>query len=171
MEVQEKEVEQRMQAFLRACQEAGARLTPQRTEIFREIAQSAEHPDAESIYKGVHRRLSAISLDTVYRTLWWLADLGLVATLGPTQDRTRFDANLARHHHFVCVRCGLTRDFCSDALDNLELPEAVAALGCMERTQVEVKGVCHACAAKGKALVSPGGGGGVRAKVRADPGR
>lgn len=148
---QVKEVERRMQAFTRACQEAGARLTPQRMEIFREIAQSEEHPDAEAVYKGVHRRLSAISLDTVYRTLWWLTELGLVTALGPTLDRTRFDANLARHHHFVCVRCGLTRDFSSEALDNLDLPAEVAAIGSTERTQVEVKGVCHACAAQGTA--------------------
>jgi Fur family peroxide stress response transcriptional regulator len=148
MELQKKDVEGRMRAFQRVCREAGARLTPQRAEIFREIAQSQEHPDAESIYQGVRGRLAAISLDTVYRTLWWLADLGLVTTLGPTRDRTRFDANLARHHHFVCVRCGLTRDFCSDVLDNLALPAAVAAIGAIERTQVEVKGVCHACAAK-----------------------
>lgn len=147
MELQEKETRRRMEAFTRACRETGARLTPQRLEIFREVAGSVEHPDAETIYRGVHGRLAAISLDTVYRTLWWLVDLGLVIALGPNQDRTRFDANLARHHHFVCVRCGLTRDFSSPALDALVLPDAVAAIGCVEQTQVEVKGVCHACAA------------------------
>ena len=151
MKLQEKEVARRMAAFEKACKDAGARLTPQRLEIFREVARSIEHPDAEAIYRGVHERLSAISLDTVYRTLWWLADLGLVTALEPVQDRTRFDANLSRHHHFVCVRCGLTRDFASDALDSLELPAAVLAIGTAERTQVEVKGICRACAAKDKA--------------------
>ncbi len=146
MELQEKEIQRRVAAFTRACRESGARLTPQRLEIFREVAGSVEHPDAEAICRGVHGRLAAISLDTVYRTLWWLVDLGLVVALGPNQDRTRFDANLARHHHFVCVRCGLTRDFTSQALDDLALPEALAAIGCVAQTQVEVKGVCHACA-------------------------
>lgn len=150
MEFQGKDAGQRVEDFIRACREAGVRLTPQRIEIFREIAQSREHPDAEAIFRGVRRRLPSISLDTVYRTLWWLAESGLVATLGPTRDRTRFDANLARHHHFVCIRCGLTRDFTSEALDNLALPAAVAAIGAIEHTQVEVKGVCHACAAKEK---------------------
>lgn len=144
------EIQRRMQAFHAACKDAGARLTPQRMEIFREIAESEEHPDAESIFKGVRKRLPTISLDTVYRTLWWLGDLGLVATLGPAKDRARFDANLTRHHHFVCVRCGLTRDFYSRDLDRLALPESVAAFGSIEKTQVEVKGVCHACAATGK---------------------
>jgi Fur family peroxide stress response transcriptional regulator len=148
MAVDEKEIERRVQAFIRACKAAGSKVTAQRIEIFREIAGSEEHPDAEVVFKGVRTRLPAVSLDTVYRTLWWLAGMGLVKTLGPVQDRTRFDANLSRHHHFVCIRCGLTRDFPSEALDRLQLPDTVAALGSIERTQVEVKGVCHACTAK-----------------------
>ena len=124
-------------------------MTPQRLEIFREIAQSEEHPDAELIFQNVRKRLPTISLDTVYRTLWLLVEMGLVTTLGPTREGTRFDANLQPHHHFVCARCGLTRDFYSEALDSLELPESVATIGSIERTQVEVKGLCHACAAQG----------------------
>jgi Fe2+ or Zn2+ uptake regulation protein len=30
-----------------------------------------------------------------------LKDLGLINTLGSRQERTRFDANLNRHHHFI----------------------------------------------------------------------
>jgi Fur family peroxide stress response transcriptional regulator len=80
--------------------------------------------------------------------MWWLNELGLVKTIGPNKDRTRFDANLSRHHHFVCTKCGLTRDFYSEELDNIQLPDAVAALGSIEQTQVEVKGICHECAKK-----------------------
>lgn len=148
-------IEERVQALLQACRDAGAKLTPQRIEIFRAVAQSEEHPDAEMIYRRVRKRLPTVSLDTVYRTLWWLAGLGLVATIGPARERTRFDANLTRHHHFVCIRCGLTRDFYSRDLDNLELPESVAAIGSIERTQVEVKGVCHACAERQETDVPP----------------
>ncbi|EGJ51760.1 Fur family transcriptional regulator [Desulfocurvibacter africanus] len=147
------EIEERMHALLQACSDAGARLTPQRIEIFREVVESEEHPDAEMIYQRVRERLATVSLDTVYRTLWWLAGLGLVATVGPAKESTRFDANLTRHHHFVCVRCGLTRDFYSRDLDNLELPASVAAIGSIERTQVEVKGICHACAERQKSEV------------------
>lgn len=153
MVLDSQEAERRLKAFKQACKAAGEKLTSQRLEIFREIASSEEHPDAESIYRGVRARLPNVSLDTVYRTLWWLTRLGIVTTLGPTQDRTRFDANLTRHHHFVCIRCGLTRDFYSEELDSLMLPESVAAIGSIERTQVEVKGICHACA--GKEHVAP----------------
>lgn len=146
MKINRKEIDQRMKHFEKVCRESGLKLTHQRMEIFREVAQTGDHPDVETVYRGVRKRMPTVSLDTVYRTLWMLKDLGLIATLGPPRERTRFDANLSRHHHFVCVRCGLTRDFYSNEFDELKLPEAVKAIGHVEMSQVEVKGVCLKCA-------------------------
>jgi Fur family peroxide stress response transcriptional regulator len=148
--VLKKDLEQRMARFEKACRKSGAKLTHQRMEIFREVAQTGVHPDAEKVYKGVRDRIPTISMDTVYRTLWWLKDLGLITVLGPSRKRVRFDSNLSRHHHFVCTQCGLTRDFYSDELDRLQLPDSVLSIGLAEKTQVEVKGICHTCAAEEK---------------------
>jgi len=150
VEVSKKDLEQRMAHFEEVCRKSGAKLTHQRMEIFREIAQTGVHPDAEKVFEGVRKRIPTISLDTVYRTLWWLKDVSLIMVLGPSRDRARFDANLSRHHHFVCTQCGLTRDFYSDQLDRLELPDSVLSIGHAEKTQVEVKGICHKCAAEEK---------------------
>lgn len=143
-------VQKRMARFKEVCRKEGTKLTHQRMEVFREVAQTGDHPDAETVYRGVRNRMPTISMDTVYRTLWWLKDLGLITVLGPPRERARFDANLDRHHHFVCTRCGLTRDFSSDAFDRLALPDAVRAIGHVEKTQVEVKGLCLECAADAK---------------------
>jgi len=150
MNVAKRDIQQRMARFNKACRKSGAKITHQRMEIFREVAQTGDHPDAERVFQGVRERMPTVSLDTVYRTLWWLKELGLITTMGPPRERTRFDANLSRHHHFVCVRCGLTQDFYSDQFDKLKLPEAVRTIGHVETTQVEVKGVCLECAAKEK---------------------
>ena len=150
MIVPNQDIEKRMSRFSETCRKSGAKLTHQRMEIFREVAQTGDHPDAEKVFQGVRERMPTVSLDTVYRTLWWLKELGLIKTLGPPRERTRFDANLSRHHHFICIQCGLTRDFCSDKLDKLKLPKTVQSIGYAEMTQVEVKGVCHKCAAKKK---------------------
>jgi Fur family peroxide stress response transcriptional regulator len=136
-----------MARFEEVCRNSGAKLTHQRMEIFREVAQTGDHPDAEKIFQGVRKRMPTVSMDTVYRTLWWLKDLGLITIIGPPRERARFDANLSRHHHFVCTQCGLTRDFFSDELDNLKLPDSVLSIGRVEKTQVEVKGLCLKCAA------------------------
>jgi Fur family peroxide stress response transcriptional regulator len=143
----DKDVQQRMQHFEEVCRDAGIKLTHQRIEIFREVSLAKDHPDAEQIFQRVRKRLTTVSLDTVYRTLWLLNDLGLVITMGASRERTRFDANLESHHHFVCGQCGFTRDFYSDALDNLQLPESLGSYGEIETTHVEVRGICRACAA------------------------
>lgn len=150
MKTGEREIEKRLERLKRVCREAGVKLTHQRIEIFREVAMSGDHPDAETIFRGVRERIPVVSLDTVYRTLWLLSDLGLIAMLGAPRGRTRFDANLARHHHFVCRACGLTRDFYSDEFDDLKPPASAKALGRIETTNVEVRGVCRACAARNR---------------------
>jgi Fur family peroxide stress response transcriptional regulator len=146
MKISQQDIEKCMARFNEVCRKSGAKITHQRLEIFREVAQTGDHPDAETVFKGVRERMPTISLDTVYRTLWWLKELGLIKTLGPPRERTRFDANLGRHHHFICTQCGLTRDFYSDKFNKLKLPESVQRIGQAEMTQVEVKGVCHQCA-------------------------
>ena len=132
--------------FKTMCRQRGIKSTHLRMEIFREVAQTEDHPDVETVYQGVRHRIPTISLDTVYRTLWLLKDLGLITSLGAPNGRTRFDANLSSHHHFVCVRCGKTTDFYSDEFDCLNLPESVKAFGRVETTRVEVRGICSECA-------------------------
>ncbi len=150
MRIKQGEVEQRMQYFEKVCRNEGIKLTHQRIEIFREVAQTGDHPDAEQVFHRVRGRLPTVSLDTVYRTLWLLNDLGLIVTLGSSHERTRFDANLHNHHHFVCGQCGLTSDFYSSELDNIILPELVDSFGEIEATHVEVRGVCQKCLEKTK---------------------
>jgi Fur family transcriptional regulator, peroxide stress response regulator len=134
--------------FTRAARRAGVKVTPQRLEIFAEVASRTDHPDAEGVFRAVRERLPAVSLDTVYRTLWLLTDLGLITTLGTRRESVRFDAGTSLHHHYVCTACGLTQDFESPALDAIPLPESVAAFGVPARTQVEVLGLCAACHAE-----------------------
>jgi Fur family peroxide stress response transcriptional regulator len=146
MTVSQEEIERRLEHFQQSVRAAGVKLTHQRLEVFRAVAASLDHPDAETVFRAVRSRLPTVSLDTVYRTLWTLNDLGLIAALGPRRESVRFDANLEPHHHFVCLRCGMTRDFRSPALETIPIPEEVRGMGTVVRTQVEVRGVCSACA-------------------------
>lgn len=136
---------QRLEHLSAVVRSAGIKLTHQRLEIFRELTGADDHPDAETVFRAVQRRVPTVSLDTVYRTLWMLRDLGLAKTLGPHRDAVRFDVNLERHHHYVCVRCGLVRDFDSTRLDGLNVPEAVKGFGSVMEAQVEVRGLCADC--------------------------
>ena len=146
MKIDDAEVERRLEWFRAAVKKAGFKLTHQRLEIFREVASSLEHPDAEKVFRAIQARLPTVSIDTVYRTLRFLSELGLVATLGAHRDSVRFDANLDPHHHYVCVRCELVRDFKSAELNALPIPEAAKEFGSVVAAHVEVRGVCRKCA-------------------------
>jgi len=142
------EAERRVAVLSDALRSSGLRLTHQRLEVAREIAGDDTHPDVESIYRHVRERVPTISLDTVYRTVAVLAELGLVGRVNATAGATRYDANLARHHHFVCTRCGLIRDIYSVSLDSVEAPEEASALGTVESVRVQLSGVCKECRRK-----------------------
>lgn len=144
----EKKSAVRLERWKTSIREAGVKMTPQRLEIMTELAASDEHPDAEIVFKAVQRRMPSVSLDTVYRTLWLLHDLGLIATLGLRRDGIRFDTNLDRHHHFHCVRCGAICDFVSEALHDLPLPDSARSLGGILDVHVEVRGICTKCQQK-----------------------
>ena len=146
MKLEPQEVEQRLERFKSVAKGAGVKLTHQRLEIFRAVASSAEHPSAEVVYRVVQGAMPTVSLDTVYRTLWLLTDLGLLTTLGLRQGSVRFDANLQHHHHYLCVRCGLVRDFESTELNALRIPDSVNRFGQVASAHVEVRGVCVRCA-------------------------
>ena len=149
MEIDKLELEKRMAHFETIFRNEGIKLTHQRIEIYREVACTGDHPDAEQVFKRVRERLSTVSLDTVYRTLWLLRDLGLLTILGSSRERTRFDANLSGHHHFVCKECGYTCDFYSTEFDNFTLPDSVVnSLGDIETIHLEVRGVCRNCIVK-----------------------
>lgn len=141
----ESQLADRISQFERACHAAGIKLTHQRVEVLREVAKSDGHPSADSILEGVKARIPTVSVDTVYRTLWLLTDLGLIATLGPRREAVRFDANLTPHHHYVCVECGVTMDVETLDLERLQIAERLEGLGSVESTYLEIRGVCKDC--------------------------
>ena len=128
--------------------DSGLRLTHQRLEIVRVIAADRTHPDVETVYEAVRKRVPTISLDTVYRTLATLTERGLITRVQFIPGPTRYDANQARHHHFVCTRCGLVRDIEDGDLDAIQATADVTRIGRPEAVTVQFRGVCDACQSK-----------------------
>jgi Fur family peroxide stress response transcriptional regulator len=137
--------EDRLNELIAACRKRKLKVTPQRLEIFRELASDHGHPSVEEIYEKIRVRMPTVSLDTVYRTLAMLADAGVISRVDALGDRTRFDLNLDQHHHFVCLRCKRVEDFYWPDFDNLTLPPDVQKLGEVQSPHVEVRGICAAC--------------------------
>ena len=140
------ELRKRLDECAAALREAGVRVTPQRLAIFEAVARAGGHPDVETIFGAVRRRLPTVSLDTVYRTLHLFAEVGLLSLVGQSGERTRFDTNTRPHHHFVCTCCGAMQDFEAGDYDGLGLPSAAAGLGRVQSAHVELRGLCSRCA-------------------------
>ncbi|OGG01707.1 MAG: hypothetical protein A3F83_00340 [Candidatus Glassbacteria bacterium RIFCSPLOWO2_12_FULL_58_11] len=145
MEKNAAEQDLRLEAFVRASRNAGIKLTHQRLEIFREIAASSEHPDVDTVFRKVRGRIPTLALDTVYRTFAVLEREKVLARVSLFSDKARFDPNTEPHHHFVCTKCGLVRDFYSGQTEDFRIPESVKSWGAVDAVYIELRGICRAC--------------------------
>ena len=143
MREEERFVEQRLERLRLACRNLGMRMTHQRMEIFREVAQTEEHPDVETIFKRVRKRLPTLSHDTVYRTLASLEEMGLLHRVDSIGGRARYDANCDTHHHFICRQCGGISDLY--LTEEPALPGGIENLGSAESLHLQIRGVCLNC--------------------------
>jgi Fur family transcriptional regulator, ferric uptake regulator len=86
----------------------GYRLTSQRLLVLRAIRESSRFLTAEEIFAEVVPHQPSLDIATVYRTLHWLQQVGLIAPLDLDGGRQRFEYHQhgANHHHLVCERCG-----------------------------------------------------------------
>jgi Fur family peroxide stress response transcriptional regulator len=146
------QIERLIASFTEFCRQKGIKATHQRTEIYRELLGTDEHPNAETIYARVRQRIPAISLDTVYRTLRLFVEQGIISRVSAAGESMRFDGNTDRHHHFICTECGLVRDFYSDEFNRLAAPDNVTTLGAVNSVHVEIRGVCNSCQEKSEKM-------------------
>ncbi|MBD3278995.1 MAG: transcriptional repressor [Candidatus Aegiribacteria sp.] len=140
--------EKELEPLREALRKKGLKVTPQRMAVYLAMVNSHGHPSVSDIHETVSRRLPTISLDTVYRTLWKLSELGLVSPVTSSGDGLRFDSRIEHHHHFVCARCGRTLDFESEELDKVAVPDEAGALGKVWDAHIEVRGICSECQKK-----------------------
>jgi len=140
----------RLAEFAARCRKGGLAVTPQRLAIIKALLASADHPRADSIFAAVRRRHPTISLATVHRTLETLCDIGEARKVTMLHDSARYDGNVTRHHHVVCVECRRIRDIEIPELDRLiegrsELGE-FRVLG----SSLEIHARCERCAGKSR---------------------
>ncbi len=128
-------------------------MTRQRMVILEELRKTVSHPTADELYATVRRRLSRISLGTVYRNLDLLAETGQILKLESAGAMRRFDGNPAPHRHVRCVRCGRVADVPCGPGDAPDISRLAVDGFHITGARVEYDGVCEACAAFAEAGV------------------
>lgn len=85
----------------------GVKPTPQRMVIADYLLHTFSHPTADEVMEKVADKLPcALSRATVYNTLNSLVQAGVIQEVFTEPGKTRYDANISDHHHFVDVKSG-----------------------------------------------------------------
>ncbi|HVS67491.1 MAG TPA: transcriptional repressor [Mycobacteriales bacterium] len=122
------------------------RSTPQRRAVLDVLMAAHDHPTAAQVFDRVRETQPGIGAATVYRTLSLLVEEGQARILSLGEGASaRYDANVSRHDHVLCVDCGAAMD--------VEAPLPASALADMaSRTgydlteyDVQFRGRCPSC--------------------------
>ena len=137
-----------LESFRERCSQHNLKMTPQRIAIYEAIIDSTEHPSADAIFRKLQKTFPTISFDTVNRTLATFAHIGMLHVVEGHGDSKRFDPNLAKHHHFRCVKCGAIIDFTNEEYDAITVPPSLRKRFTVSTIKVLLEGVCTACRTK-----------------------
>jgi Fur family peroxide stress response transcriptional regulator len=100
------------------------RLTPQREAVLKAVRERDDHPTAGDIFARAKQYLPAISYATVYNSLRYLREAGLVQEISFGDGASRYDGITDRHDHALCTECGKLVDF--DLAEPAELMQEAA---------------------------------------------
>lgn len=120
-------------------------LTKQREAVLRVIRLSNKHLTANEVFDDARTLLPGISFATVYNSLHYLKQAGLIGEVHFGGDAVRYDRTVGRHDHAVCSACGKLVDL------ELKIPKRLAeqagALSNFQAESVEVilRGLCPDC--------------------------
>lgn len=97
----------RLQQMVEKLKERDYRITPQRYAVLNVLANSPDHPSAESIHAELNEHYPTMSLATVYKTINLLKREGEILELEFSDLGNRYDGNKpSPHPHVICTECG-----------------------------------------------------------------
>ncbi len=123
----------------------GFGLTKQRQVVLRVIKDSDEHLTANEVFENSRRLLPGISFATVYNSLRFLKNEGLIGEVRFGTDAARYDRKLTRHDHGFCHKCGKLVDM------ELNIPAELLAEATnfsnfkAESIELTLRGLCPGC--------------------------
>jgi Fur family peroxide stress response transcriptional regulator len=132
------------EAIKRSLEGRGLRCTPQRFAVMTFLMEKTGHPTAAEIFEVVNHVDPRSSRATTYNNLRDLVRAGLVREVAVEGRAARFDAKGARHHHFICDRCGNVED-----IEWYHVPRpASRSLGkrILRECELIFRGLCTKCA-------------------------
>lgn len=120
-------------------------LTRQREAILQVIRAREDHPTAGEIFQAAQLSLPGISYATVYNSLRFLKDAGLILEIKFGDSASRYDRETGRHDHAICNCCGKLVDFDLPATADLMRAAARKSKFYPSSVHLTLRGVCPDC--------------------------
>ena len=121
-------------------------LTRQREAVLEVIRESENHLTAGEIFEAARRRLPTISYATVYNSLKYLREAGLVLEISfGGAGASRYDRETARHDHAICTACGKLVDFDVTVTSDVVRAAARKTRFKPESIHLTLRGLCSDC--------------------------
>ena len=133
--------------YAKKIQQSGNRPSPQRIAIYAYIAETKNHPTAETVYQALSPKWPTLSRTTVYNTIHAFCQSGLLQSLNIEDDELRYDADISFHMHFKCRICKKVYDIFTPSPEKaLEKCKSVLPKGFKaEQSQIIYWGMCPDC--------------------------
>ena len=124
------------------------KVTPQRLAVYAALADTTEHPTAETLYKELRADYPTMSLATVYKSLDAFCEIGIVRELNVGEEACRYDADISPHPHIRCMSCDRVADVPITALPALDKNVASVTGYRIVSQQMYFFGYCPECQKK-----------------------
>lgn len=126
----------------------GERMTNQRRLILATIESMPGHPSAEELFERVQKADPGVHLSTIYRTLRWLEELGVISHrhFADSRNLDRFDADpRLDHYHFRCRACGRIFEFEQPLVEDIKARFAAETRAQVVSADLVLYGTCADC--------------------------
>ncbi len=136
----------KLEELLAFMRQHGLRITPQRRLIARHIIAKSGAVSAQELLERIHAEQPDVSLDTVYRNLSSLCDLGMLYRIDRAGKCSEYEFIAGRHvHYMVCTVCGEREVFSGCAVDVDVINQNMATGFLLTGHRLELYGLCPMC--------------------------
>ena len=125
----------------------GFRMTPQRLAILHVLHHAGTHLTPGEVYSKARHEMPGLTEPTVYRTLDFLAENGLVHSSHSGSGHLTYEIAGRDHHHLICRVCGSEMEVEHSLLASLYRKLEKASGFRKINSHVTFFGLCPACAA------------------------
>ena len=123
----------------------GFRVTTQRLAILHVLLDSGAHLLPTQVYRRARRKARGLSQPTVYRTLEFLAQHGIVQPALNAQKHVVYQISRHGHHHLLCNACGRNMEVEHELVDEFYRTLETRSGYRLEARHLTLFGLCPAC--------------------------